>query len=186
MRRVLARRFAGMPRVQTSDATAEEMHLPPGVAGLVVACTAYHWFDRPRFFRESARVLAPGGVLAILRNRRKRHPLVDAFDRYIETHSAETSDLALRDRGKEPSVRELAQVEGFTGARSETWAWSVEMTPRQLVDLYLTRSTLWGVVRRIGLRRVTADLGAICATLAPGDLPFTAEWETTAKWARKQ
>lgn len=185
MRRVLSRRFVSTPQVQVSDATAEEMRLPSGLAGLVVACTAYHWFDRGRFFRESARVLAPGGVVAVLRNRRKNNPLVNAFDRYIETHSVETSDLALRDRGKEPSVRELAQVEGFTGARSESWAWFFDLTPRGLIDLYLTRSTLWGVVRRIGLRRVYADLEAICATLSPEGQPIRTEWETTAKWARK-
>jgi SAM-dependent methyltransferase len=185
MRRVLSRRFANTPQVQVSDATAEEMRLPTGLAGLVVACTAYHWFDRATFFRECARVLAPGGVVAVLRNRRKGHPLIDAFDSYIETHSVETSDLAQRDRDKEPSVRKLAQVEGFAGARSETWAWSHDLTPRALIDLYLTRSTLWGVVRRSGLRRVSADLEAICARLAPDGLPIRTEWETTAKWARK-
>jgi ubiquinone/menaquinone biosynthesis C-methylase UbiE len=185
MRRVLSRRFAGTPQVQVSDASAEEMRLPSGLAGLVVACTAYHWFDRPRFFRECARVLAPGGVVAVVRNRRKTHPLIDAFDRYIETHSVETSNLAQRDRGKEPSVRELAQVEGFASARSDTWAWSHVLTTRGLIDLYLTRSTLWGVVRRIGLRRVIADLEAICTELAPDGQPIRTDWETTAKWVRK-
>jgi hypothetical protein len=41
------------------------------------------------------------------------------------------------------------------------------------------------VVRRIGLRRVSADLEAICATLAPDGQPIRTDWETTAKWARK-
>ena len=185
MRRVLSRRFAGTPQVHVSDAAAEEMRLPAGLAGLIVACTAYHWFDKPSFFRECARVLAPGGVVAVVRNRRRPHPLIEEFARYIETQSAATSDLAQRDRGKEPSVRELAQVEGFSGARSETWAWSCDLTPRGLIDLYLTRSTLWGVVRRIGLRRVSADLEAIYAKLALDGQPIRTDWETTAKWARK-
>ncbi len=185
MRRVLTRRFATTPQVQVSDATAEAMHLPAGLAGLVVACTAYHWFDRVRFFRESARVLAPGGVVAVLRNRRKSHPLVDAFDRYIETHSVETSNLALRDQGKEPSVRDLALVPDFSGAHSGTWGWSNELSARGLIDLYLTRSTLWGVVRRIGLRRVVADLEAICESHRPDGAPIVIDWETTARWTRK-
>lgn len=186
MRRVLARRFSTSPDVQVVDAAAEEMRLPSAVAGLVVACTAFHWFDRPRFFAEAARVLVPGGVLAILRNRRKPLPVLQAFDRYIEEHSAETSNLARREARKEPLLRELAQVPGFVAARSCTYPWSSEVTPRGLIDIYLTRSTLWGVVRRIGLSRVMADLTAISTELGLNGVPIALDWETTVKWARKR
>ena len=130
MRRVLSRRFASTPQVHVSDATAEEMLLPAGLAGLVVASTADHWFDRARFFRESARVLAPGGVVAVLRNRRKSHPVIETIDRFIETPSAKTSNLAQRDQGKEPSLRDLAQMPGFAGAHSGTWGWTCNLTER--------------------------------------------------------
>jgi len=185
MRRVLSRRFSAAPEVQVVDATAEDMHLPKGVAGLVVACTAFHWFDAPRFYAEAARVLAPGGVLAIIRNRRKPLPVLQAFDRYIEEHSAETKDLARREARKEPVLRDLAKVPGFMAARSCTYTWSSQVTARGLIDLYLTRSTLWGVVRRVGLSRVMTDLTAICADLGLQDSPVGIDWETTAKWARK-
>jgi SAM-dependent methyltransferase len=186
MRRVLARRFSTAADVQVVDGVAEDLRLPSGIAGLVVACTAFHWFDAPRFFAEAARVLAPGGVLAILRNRRKPLPVLQAFDRYIEDHSVETKDLARREALKEPSLRDLAAVPGFLAARSCTCAWSSETTTRGLIDLYLTRSTLWGVVRRIGLSRVTADLTALTADIGPGDAPLRIDWETTVKWARKR
>ncbi|MDP3338749.1 class I SAM-dependent methyltransferase [Frigidibacter sp.] len=186
MRRVLARRFSAAPEVQVSDATAEEMHLPSGFASLVVACTAFHWLDAPRFFAEAERILAPGGVLGLIRNRRKPSPVVQAFDRYIEEQSGGISDIALREARKEPVIRDLAQVPGFMAARSCTYAWESHLTARGLIDLYLTRSTLWAVVRRIGLTRVMADLNAICAAQKLGDTPQRIEWETTAKWARKR
>jgi len=186
MRRVLSRRFAAAPDVQVVDATAEDMRLPGGVAGLVVACTAFHWFDARRFFAESARVLAPGGVLAIARNRRKPLPVLQAFDRYIEQHSAETKDLVQREASKEPALRSLAQVPAFMAARSCTYPWTSELSARGLIDLYLTRSTLWGVVRRLGLSRVMADLGKICADLGLKDAPIQIDWETTVKWARRR
>lgn len=186
MRRVLARRFSAAPDVQVMDATAENMRLPAGFAALVVACTAFHWFDAPRFYAEAARVLAPGGVLALVRNRRKPQAVLAAFDRYIEEHSSETPDLARREASKEPVVRDLAQVAGFMAARSCTQAWTSQHGARALIDLYLTRSTLWGVVRRIGLSRVMADLNAICAKHRLGDQPVEIAWETTAKWARKR
>jgi ubiquinone/menaquinone biosynthesis C-methylase UbiE len=186
MRRVLARRFSAAPDVQVMDATAEDMRLPSGFAALIVACTAFHWFDATRFYAEAARVLVPGGVLALIRNRRTRQPVLAAFDRYIEEHSSETTDLARREARKEPVVRDLAQVPGFMTARSCTCTWTSQLSARGLIDLYLTRSTLWGVVRRIGLSRVTADLTAICAEHGLGDQSVEINWETTAKWARKR
>lgn len=186
MRRVLTRRFAAAPDVQVINAAAEDMHLPPVFASLVVACTAFHWFDAQRFYAEAARVLAPGGVLALVRNRRRPQPVLVAFDRYIEDNSSETKDLARREVGKEPAVRELAQVPGFMTARSYTHVWASQVSARGLIDLYLTRSTLWGVVRRIALARVMADLTAICAEHGLGDTPVEIAWETTAKWARKR
>jgi len=186
MRRVLTRRFSTAPDVQITDATAEDMKLPGGFAAILLSCTAFHWFDRPRFYAEAERVLAPGGVLALIRNRRKPTAVIQAFDQYIAAHASETQDLARREARKEPVVRDLAGLPGFMTARSSTYAWSTEMTARSLIDLYLTRSTLWGVVRRIGLSRVTADLTAICAELGLQEAPFPIEWETTAKWARKR
>lgn len=45
---------------------AEALPLNDGAARAVVAGAAAHWFDRPAFYAEAARVLVPGGVLAIL------------------------------------------------------------------------------------------------------------------------
>jgi SAM-dependent methyltransferase len=63
MRRVLARSFSEAPCVQVANGRAEAVPLSDVSAGLVAACTAFHWFDRAVFFGEAARVLAPGGVL---------------------------------------------------------------------------------------------------------------------------
>jgi ubiquinone/menaquinone biosynthesis C-methylase UbiE len=186
MRRVLARRFSLAPDVHVVDATAEDMRLPNGFAALVVACTAFHWFDAARFYTEAERVLAPGGVLALVRNRRKPQPVLVAFDRYIEAHSAESPNLARREAGKEPVVRALVQLPGFMTARSCTYDWTSQISARGLIDLYLTRSTLWGVVRRIGLCRVMGDLTTICAEHGLSETPTEIAWETTAKWARKR
>lgn len=46
-------------------APAEASGLPDGSVDLVTAAQALHWFDRPRFWREAARVLVSGGVIAV-------------------------------------------------------------------------------------------------------------------------
>ncbi|MDD3517255.1 MAG: class I SAM-dependent methyltransferase [Chromatiales bacterium] len=52
-------------RVTYHGALAEASGLAPGSVDLVTVAQALHWFDPERFHAEVARVLAPGGVLAV-------------------------------------------------------------------------------------------------------------------------
>lgn len=52
-------------RVEYRREAAERLSLPDGSADLVTVAQAAHWIDWPAFCREAARVLKPGGVLAI-------------------------------------------------------------------------------------------------------------------------
>jgi SAM-dependent methyltransferase len=53
------------PRVEYRQEAAETIAVASGAADLLTAAQAAHWFDWPRFCLEAARVLRPGGVLAI-------------------------------------------------------------------------------------------------------------------------
>lgn len=53
------------PRVQYVAANERTSGLAPGSADLVTAAQAFHWFDAAAFFAECARVLRPGGVVAV-------------------------------------------------------------------------------------------------------------------------
>ena len=53
------------------DGTAEAIPLDDASAGAVTVAQAFHWFDVPRALAEIAPVLRPGGVLALLFNRRR-------------------------------------------------------------------------------------------------------------------
>ena len=63
MRRVLREQ---LPHVRTMEGTAETIALPDDSTDTVFVGEAFHWFDFPRAFAEIARVLKPGGGLAIL------------------------------------------------------------------------------------------------------------------------
>lgn len=184
MRRVLSRRFSGDPGVQVIDAAAEAMPLPDRGAALVIACSAFHWFDREAFMAEAARVLAPRGVLALVRNRICPTPLTEGFDSYIASRSNDGDDHARRERRKEPTVRDLKALPDFMAARSFTVGWTEERDVRSLIDLYLTRSTVWGIVRRVGLGQVLADLGDLGRHHGPSSAVL--HWETTVKLAQRR
>ena len=63
---VLQRR---LPDVRASVATAERIPLPDRSVDVVVAAQCFHWFDLDEALPEIARVLKPGGRLALVWNR---------------------------------------------------------------------------------------------------------------------
>jgi SAM-dependent methyltransferase len=57
---------AGPSNVRFAVAPAEASGLVDGSLDLLLVAQAVHWFDLPAFYAEAARVLRPGGVLALL------------------------------------------------------------------------------------------------------------------------
>ncbi len=59
-----------LPDVRTSCAAAEDIPAPDASYDVVVVAQAFHWFDHDRALPEIARVLKPGGWLAVVSNAR--------------------------------------------------------------------------------------------------------------------
>ena len=53
-------------RIEYRCAPAERLPLPDGVASLVTAAQAAHWFDLPAFYGEVRRIAVPGAILALI------------------------------------------------------------------------------------------------------------------------
>jgi SAM-dependent methyltransferase len=83
---------AAVPDVQVREGTAES--IPAGDASLdvVTVAQAFHWFDAPAALVEIARVLRPGGRLAILWNERDEStPWVAEMSKVIRWHERTVS-----------------------------------------------------------------------------------------------
>jgi ubiquinone/menaquinone biosynthesis C-methylase UbiE len=75
-----------LPDVRTSQASAEEIPAPDASYDVVVSAQAFHWFELDRALPEIARVLKPGGRLALVWNQRdERIPWVRRLGAIIGT-----------------------------------------------------------------------------------------------------
>jgi SAM-dependent methyltransferase len=96
MRRVLAAR---LPGVRALAGTAEAIPLPDGSVDAVLVAEAFHWFDLERAPAEIARVLRPGGGLAVMWNAAddEGEPWFDELVALVIEHRLEGSGGMRRD-----------------------------------------------------------------------------------------
>lgn len=105
MRRVLAEALPDLPIL---DGTAEALPLGDASVDAVTVGQAFHWFDGPRALAEIARVLRPGGGLALIWNLR------DESVGWV----AELSSLLDRYAGGAPRYWQRGWLAAFGGGHS--------------------------------------------------------------------
>jgi len=113
------------PEVEVLDGTAEAIPLPDGSVDVVTVAQAFHWFRFDEALAEIARVLRPGGGLAILFNERDaRVGWVAEWNDAIEWHSRTIAVYQATDWSA------VLAENGFTGMGRAEVAWE-EPTDRQ-------------------------------------------------------
>ena len=149
------------PAIDYQVAPAEASALEDGSVDLVTVAQAAHWFDLPRFYAEVARVLKPGGALALWGYGRMVLP--GDMDAPFLRFYAETvgpywpPERALID----DAYRGLDFP--FAETRSPAFHIEVEWTLPRLMDYLST----WSAVRRYQSVQGHDPLPALAAELAP-------------------
>lgn len=120
-----------LPEVRTSLASAEDIPAPDASYDVVVAAQAFHWFDHERAVPEIARVLKPGGRVALMWNvRDERIPWVRKLGRIIGSQE--------QSRSEEPLVTSAL----FDALESESFRhWQV-VDRESIQELALSRSNV--------------------------------------------
>ncbi|MDE0319254.1 class I SAM-dependent methyltransferase [Candidatus Poriferisodalis multihospitum] len=144
--------------VEFRAGSAEDLPLQESSAGLVIAAQALHWFDHPRFYIESRRVLAPGGVIGIIQNDRalEELPLFEDYESFLEEHSPGYT----RDYRSFDVVAELAEA-GLDDVSRNATEWTRPLTHEQFIGLARSSSKMHAAVQHLGEEETSRRLRAL-------------------------
>ncbi|RYB93769.1 class I SAM-dependent methyltransferase [Nocardioides oleivorans] len=119
-----------VPEVSAKVATAEEIPANDRSVDVVVVAQAFHWFDHEVALAEIARVLKPGGHLALVWNSRdERIPWVRKMGDLLGIQDRDTS-----------SARLLGESELFAETEETTFKNWQEVNRESILDLARSRS----------------------------------------------
>jgi len=121
-----------VPEVSAKVATAESIPANDRSVDVVVVAQAFHWFDHDVALAEIARVLKPGGHLALVWNSRdERIPWVRRMGDILGRQDLDTS-----------SADHLVQSEHFGFVEEATFKHWQEVNRETILDLARSRSTV--------------------------------------------
>jgi SAM-dependent methyltransferase len=91
MRQAGERLLSGHPRFTSVAGAAEKTTLADHTVDFVVAGQAFHWFDLAPAQAEFARILKPGGWVALVWNSRRSSgtPFLEAYERLLRTYGTD-------------------------------------------------------------------------------------------------
>ena len=156
------------PTATILDGTAEAIPLADQSVDAVTVAQAFHWFSAPSALAEIARVLRPGGGLALLWNERdERVPWVAEMSRLIRWHERTVS------RYQHVDWAAVVQAAGsFTALQEVAVDWEQPMTRDLLADRVRSISYI-AVMPPVERERLASEVTALVNRRAePFDLPY--------------
>jgi SAM-dependent methyltransferase len=124
---------AAVPGARALAGSAEAIPLLDASADVVTSAQAFHWFDHARALPEIARVLRPGGRLALVWNSR------DDRDPWMSRLSAIIGNETVQERDVFPAIEEAGL---FGAVEAASFVFEQVLDRDGLLDLVLSRSYL--------------------------------------------
>ena len=130
MRRIMTEQ---LPEVWSFNGTAENIPLDSGSIDAVTVAQAFHWFDQDAAIAEIARVLKPGGRLAVVFNvRDTRVDWVRRVTEIIDPHEGDVRIPRYRDQDWKPAFERARAT--FTAVEALEFPHAQPMTPEGLKE----------------------------------------------------
>jgi SAM-dependent methyltransferase len=149
-----ARLAAAVPKAAVRAGSAEHIPLPDGSVDTVLVAQAWHWFDQAAAVPEIARVLAPGGTLALVWNVRDES----------QPWAAELGALMHRSTRQQIDTAPLLPAPFGPPERLEI-RWEHPTTPAGIIDMVASRSYVIALPEA-ERARLLADVEQLLATHA--------------------
>jgi ubiquinone/menaquinone biosynthesis C-methylase UbiE len=167
---------AAVPRAEHLEGTAEDMPLPDASVDVVTVAQAFHWFDAPTALAEIARVLRPGGRLALLWNERDEGTAwVAEMSRIIHWHDRTVSRYQHTDW-----AAVVAASGRFTDLEERAFRWEQPITRAVLADRVRSISYI-AVMPPAERERLATEVVALVARRAE---PFGLPYVCRVQWCR--
>ena len=169
---------ASVPDVEVLDGTAEAIPLPDASVDVVTVAQAFHWFRFEEALAEIARVLRPGGRLAILFNQRdERTSWVARWNEVIEWHQRRIAQYQHTD------WRALLETAGFTAVDDAHVDWDQPMTRELIAARVRSVSYVAEEPPEVQQDYVDRVLALVDGFDEPFDLPYVTHlwWASTAR-----
>lgn len=117
MRTMAEETFDDWPNFHSIQGTAEATTLPDQHVRYITAGQAFHWFDASRARAEFQRILAPGGVVALVWNDRRLQgwPFAEAYEKLIDQFHIDAAAARVRHQTatEDPNLRAFFGPGGY-------------------------------------------------------------------------
>ncbi len=165
-----------VPGVEAVDGHAESLPLPDASVDVVTVAQAFHWFEASAALTEIARILRPGGGLALLWNERDEGTAwVAEMSRLIRWHERTVS------RYQHVKWAEVvADSQRFTPLQERSMRWDQPMTRELLADRVRSISYI-AVMPPTERERLAAEVTTLVGRLPE---PFPLPYLCRVQWCR--
>ncbi|HEX2194184.1 MAG TPA: class I SAM-dependent methyltransferase [Candidatus Limnocylindria bacterium] len=153
--------------IATVQASAEETGLDPQTADLVTAAQAFHWFEADRALPEMARILKPGGGVALFWNVRdaEASPFLADYDVLLARNAAASTDTGRYEAvGRHETARAFDRhAAAFEPPELIHLRHEVPMTAEHFIGMAFTASYVRAAFTPEQQERFRVELGALLA-----------------------
>lgn len=157
-------------QVETRQAEAEANGLPDASVDLVTVAQAFHWFDKPRALAEMARIVRPGGGVAVFWNARAddRSRFLAAYTDLVARYVPEEHVDRREKRRESTAPEDLAAGGWFVVDDRVEIVHEVPMTHEEFVGYAFTASYIRLFLTADSAPQLRAELADLLAEHAPG------------------